>query len=90
MKGSIPAGDRSRRTPPVFLKEWDVVEVTIDKIGTLRNVVKRTSLRPSDSLYAGQMSQETIELARWMHGRGSGSEQRPVAQMFTFWAKIIA
>lgn len=34
-----PAGVGSRRTPPVFLKEGDVVEVTIDRLGTLRNRV---------------------------------------------------
>jgi 2-keto-4-pentenoate hydratase/2-oxohepta-3-ene-1,7-dioic acid hydratase in catechol pathway len=36
-----PAGVGSRRTPPVFLKEGDVVEVSISGIGTLRNEVAR-------------------------------------------------
>jgi 2-keto-4-pentenoate hydratase/2-oxohepta-3-ene-1,7-dioic acid hydratase in catechol pathway len=35
-----PAGVGSRRTPPVFLRPGDVVEVTIERIGTLRNVVR--------------------------------------------------
>ena len=34
-----PAGVGSRRTPPVFMKPGDVAEVTISKIGTLKNVV---------------------------------------------------
>ncbi|MEZ2127800.1 MULTISPECIES: fumarylacetoacetate hydrolase family protein [unclassified Sinorhizobium] len=39
-----PAGVGSRRTPPVFLKHGDVVEVSISQIGTLRNtVVKETA-----------------------------------------------
>ncbi|MBI1218585.1 MAG: 5-carboxymethyl-2-hydroxymuconate isomerase [Rhodobacteraceae bacterium] len=34
-----PAGVGSRRTPPVFLQPGDLVEVEIDRIGTLRNRV---------------------------------------------------
>jgi 2-keto-4-pentenoate hydratase/2-oxohepta-3-ene-1,7-dioic acid hydratase in catechol pathway len=34
-----PAGVGSRRTPPVFMKPGDVVEVSISKIGTLKNEV---------------------------------------------------
>ena len=34
-----PAGVGSRRTPPIFLQPGDVVEVTIERIGTLRNTV---------------------------------------------------
>ena len=34
-----PAGVGSRRDPPVFLQPGDVVEVSIEKIGTLRNRV---------------------------------------------------
>lgn len=36
-----PAGVGSRRTPPIFLKEGDLVEVSIEQIGTLRNTVER-------------------------------------------------
>lgn len=36
-----PAGVGSRRTPPVFMKEGDVVEVSISGIGTLSNRVAR-------------------------------------------------
>ena len=36
-----PAGVGSRRTPPVFLKPGDVVEVDISRIGVLRNAVVR-------------------------------------------------
>ena len=36
-----PAGVGSRRTPPVFLKDGDVVEVSISRIGTLQNRVAR-------------------------------------------------
>ncbi|MCW1411311.1 fumarylacetoacetate hydrolase family protein [Rhizobium sp. 1AS11] len=36
-----PAGVGSRRTPPVFLKDGDVVEVSISRIGTLQNRVTR-------------------------------------------------
>ncbi|KMK65165.1 fumarylacetoacetate hydrolase family protein [Puniceibacterium sp. IMCC21224] len=38
-----PAGVGSRRDPPVFLKPGDVVEVTIQGIGTLRNTVAKES-----------------------------------------------
>ena len=34
-----PGGVGARRTPPVFMKPGDVVEVEVDRIGTLRNVV---------------------------------------------------
>jgi 2-keto-4-pentenoate hydratase/2-oxohepta-3-ene-1,7-dioic acid hydratase in catechol pathway len=34
-----PAGVGSRRTPPIYMKPGDVVEVTISGIGTLRNEV---------------------------------------------------
>jgi len=34
-----PAGVGAKRTPPVFLKSGDVVEVEIERIGTLRNRV---------------------------------------------------
>jgi len=36
-----PAGVGSRRTPPVFLREGDVVEVSVTGLGTLRNRVER-------------------------------------------------
>jgi 2-keto-4-pentenoate hydratase/2-oxohepta-3-ene-1,7-dioic acid hydratase in catechol pathway len=36
-----PAGVGAARTPPVFLREGDVVEVQIERIGTLRNAVQR-------------------------------------------------
>lgn len=32
-----PGGVGSKRTPPVFLKDGDVLEIEIDRIGTLRN-----------------------------------------------------
>jgi 2-keto-4-pentenoate hydratase/2-oxohepta-3-ene-1,7-dioic acid hydratase in catechol pathway len=34
-----PAGVGFARTPPVFLKDGDVVEIEIDGIGVLRNPV---------------------------------------------------
>jgi 2-keto-4-pentenoate hydratase/2-oxohepta-3-ene-1,7-dioic acid hydratase in catechol pathway len=34
-----PGGVGSRRTPPIFMKPGDVVEVDVDRIGVLRNVV---------------------------------------------------
>ena len=34
-----PGGVGARRTPPVFMKAGDVVEVDVDRIGVLRNVV---------------------------------------------------
>jgi 2-keto-4-pentenoate hydratase/2-oxohepta-3-ene-1,7-dioic acid hydratase in catechol pathway len=34
-----PEGVGFKRTPPIFLKEGDVVEVEVEKIGTLRNPV---------------------------------------------------
>ncbi len=36
-----PAGVGAARTPPVFLREGDVVEVAIERIGVLRNAVAR-------------------------------------------------
>ena len=36
-----PEGVGFKRTPPIFLKDGDVVEVEIEKIGTLRNPVVR-------------------------------------------------
>ncbi len=38
-----PAGVGFTRNPPVFLKEKDVVELTIEKIGTLRSFVEKES-----------------------------------------------
>lgn len=35
-----PSGVGFTRTPPVFLRDGDVVEATVDGIGTLRNVVR--------------------------------------------------
>jgi 2-keto-4-pentenoate hydratase/2-oxohepta-3-ene-1,7-dioic acid hydratase in catechol pathway len=34
-----PGGVGARRTPPVFMKPGDVVEVEVDRIGTLRNTI---------------------------------------------------
>jgi 2-keto-4-pentenoate hydratase/2-oxohepta-3-ene-1,7-dioic acid hydratase in catechol pathway len=36
-----PEGVGFKRTPPIFLKDGDVVKVEIEKIGTLRNPVVR-------------------------------------------------
>lgn len=35
-----PGGVGDRREPPVYMKDGDVVEVDIDRVGTLRNVVQ--------------------------------------------------
>jgi 2-keto-4-pentenoate hydratase/2-oxohepta-3-ene-1,7-dioic acid hydratase in catechol pathway len=35
-----PGGVGDRREPPVYMKDGDVVEVEIDRIGILRNVVQ--------------------------------------------------
>ncbi len=35
-----PGGVGSKRTPPVFMKDGDIIEVEIEEIGTLRNPVK--------------------------------------------------
>jgi 2-keto-4-pentenoate hydratase/2-oxohepta-3-ene-1,7-dioic acid hydratase in catechol pathway len=35
-----PGGVGDRREPPIYMKDGDVVEVEIDRIGTLRNVVQ--------------------------------------------------
>ena len=40
-----PAGVGGSRTPPLFLKAGDVVEVEIDGVGTLRNPVAAGGLR---------------------------------------------
>lgn len=45
LKGTViltgtPAGVGAARTPPRFLRDGDVVEITIDGIGTLRNPIK--------------------------------------------------
>jgi 2-keto-4-pentenoate hydratase/2-oxohepta-3-ene-1,7-dioic acid hydratase in catechol pathway len=34
-----PGGVGSRRQPPVWMKAGDVIEIDVDRIGTLRNVV---------------------------------------------------
>jgi 2-keto-4-pentenoate hydratase/2-oxohepta-3-ene-1,7-dioic acid hydratase in catechol pathway len=34
-----PAGVGASRTPPLFLEAGDIVEVEVDRIGTLRNPV---------------------------------------------------
>jgi 2-keto-4-pentenoate hydratase/2-oxohepta-3-ene-1,7-dioic acid hydratase in catechol pathway len=38
-----PAGVGAARTPPRFLREGDVVEITIECVGTLRNPVRGAS-----------------------------------------------
>ena len=35
-----PGGVGDRREPPVYMKDGDIVEVEIDRIGILRNVVE--------------------------------------------------
>jgi 2-keto-4-pentenoate hydratase/2-oxohepta-3-ene-1,7-dioic acid hydratase in catechol pathway len=35
-----PGGVGDRREPPVYMKEGDVVEVEIDRVGLLRNIVQ--------------------------------------------------
>ena len=35
-----PSGVGWKRTPPRWLRDGDVVEVAIDRVGTLRNVVR--------------------------------------------------
>ena len=35
-----PAGVGSRRTPPLWMKQGDVLEVTVDRVGSLRNPVE--------------------------------------------------
>ena len=35
-----PGGVGDRREPPVYMKDGDIVEVEIDRLGTLRNVVQ--------------------------------------------------
>lgn len=34
-----PGGVGSKRTPPLYMKEGDVIEVEIDQVGVLRNTV---------------------------------------------------
>ena len=38
-----PAGVVAGRTPPRFLRDGDVVEIEIERIGTLRNPVREAS-----------------------------------------------
>lgn len=40
-----PSGVGFSRKPPVFMKDGDVVEVSVEKIGTLRNTVRAASAR---------------------------------------------
>jgi 2-keto-4-pentenoate hydratase/2-oxohepta-3-ene-1,7-dioic acid hydratase in catechol pathway len=40
MATGTPGGVGVFRNPPVFLKKGDVVEATIERIGTLRNSVE--------------------------------------------------
>jgi 2-keto-4-pentenoate hydratase/2-oxohepta-3-ene-1,7-dioic acid hydratase in catechol pathway len=35
-----PSGVGAARTPPRFLKEGDIVEITIEGVGTLRNPIR--------------------------------------------------
>ena len=35
-----PGGVGAKRTPPLFMKAGDIVEVDVDAIGTLRNVIR--------------------------------------------------
>ena len=42
-----PGGIGSKRKPPVFLEEGDVVEVDVDRIGVLRNRVMREAASSS-------------------------------------------
>jgi 2-keto-4-pentenoate hydratase/2-oxohepta-3-ene-1,7-dioic acid hydratase in catechol pathway len=34
-----PGGVGARRTPPVWMKEGDVIEIEIDRVGVLRNTI---------------------------------------------------
>ena len=34
-----PGGVGAKRTPPVFMKDGDSVEIEVDKVGVLRNTV---------------------------------------------------
>jgi acylpyruvate hydrolase len=36
-----PSGVGYARTPPVFMKPGDVIEIEIEKIGVLKNIVAR-------------------------------------------------
>ncbi|NEW36045.1 fumarylacetoacetate hydrolase family protein [Nocardia cyriacigeorgica] len=42
-----PAGVGFKRNPPEFLTDGDVIEVTVDKVGTLRNPVRNERKEPS-------------------------------------------
>jgi 2-keto-4-pentenoate hydratase/2-oxohepta-3-ene-1,7-dioic acid hydratase in catechol pathway len=35
-----PGGVGDRREPPIYMKDGDIVEVEIDRVGVLRNVVQ--------------------------------------------------
>ena len=35
-----PGGVGDRREPPVYMKDGDIVEIEIDRVGILRNVVQ--------------------------------------------------
>ena len=35
-----PGGVGAKRKPPVWMKDGDVIEITVGKVGTLRNIVK--------------------------------------------------
>ena len=35
-----PGGVGAKRKPPVWMKDGDVIEITVGKVGTLRNVVR--------------------------------------------------
>jgi 2-keto-4-pentenoate hydratase/2-oxohepta-3-ene-1,7-dioic acid hydratase in catechol pathway len=34
-----PGGVGARRTPPVWMKDGDVIEIEIDRVGILRNTI---------------------------------------------------
>jgi 2-keto-4-pentenoate hydratase/2-oxohepta-3-ene-1,7-dioic acid hydratase in catechol pathway len=36
-----PEGVGAARKPPIFMKEGDTIEVSVEKIGTLRNTIKQ-------------------------------------------------
>ena len=52
-----PGGVGFKRVPPLFLKPGDVVEVEVERVGTLRNGVAREATNPSETLGndAGQL-----------------------------------
>lgn len=47
-----PGGVGAKRQPPVFMKDGDIVEVEVSKIGILRNPVKQEVLAPTTSKVA--------------------------------------